>query len=69
MYTVWCYQELNGRRIHQWPNEELLLGGGGSEWLRSGWISRLMAVQYAYGGRGRNDMQARAGRVPRKWLS
>jgi hypothetical protein len=52
MYTVWCYQELNGRRIHQWPNEELLIGGGGSEWLRRGWISRLMAVQDAFGWKG-----------------
>jgi hypothetical protein len=48
MYTVWRY--FNGDRIHQWPNggrdlghaekptpnEELVVGGGSSEWLWSG---------------------------------
>jgi hypothetical protein len=44
IYTVWCYQDLNGDGIHQWPidrsdlvyaemrkpSEELTLRGGGS---------------------------------------
>jgi len=21
LYTVWCYQDLNGDGIHQWPND------------------------------------------------
>jgi len=31
------------------PNEELLLGGGGSEWLWSGGSADCWAVLYAYG--------------------
>ena len=34
------------------PNEELLLGGGGSEWLWSGGSADCWAVLYAYGWKG-----------------
>ena len=66
MYTVWCYQDLNGDGIHQWPDdggdlvyaemrkptEELTLGGGGSAWLTSGGEAECWAILYAYGWKG-----------------
>jgi hypothetical protein len=51
----------------QTSNEELLLGGDGSEWLWSGGSADRWGVLYAYGWKDgvEIDTRARVGRLPR----
>ena len=74
MVAVWCYQDLTGDGIHEWPNDggdlvyvqldnpdgDFVLGGGSSDWLQTGGAGDCEAMLYAYGNKGEQGDDARA---------
>jgi hypothetical protein len=69
MVTVWCYQDLNGDGVREFPEDdgdlvyaqmdhpdvEFVLGGGSSDWLTSGGPAECKAKLYAYGNKSGNE--------------